>query len=335
MKTYAAYSREESIRKVSSSGGIFLVLAFRIISMEGIVYGVAMSEDCYYAEYIRVDKIDGLSRLKGSKYLQAKVNNTFLSVEKDLKEGKRVLFTGTPCQINGLKSFLQKEYEKLICIDVICHGVPSPVLWKKYVLDLEKKHGKLKTVNFRCKDNGWIDYGIKENSLYISKDKDTFMQMFLRDYSLRPSCYSCDAKRQKFSDITIADFWGIENVAPEMNDNKGCSLVLLRTKKGEGIFDNVKDDLIRKKVKYEDVIKYNKSEYTSVMRPAQRETFFIDMNRLTYKKLSNKYIKGPMWKRIGRKIKTQIKKLGGAGDRIKSIADFGMLLSFEKESKKD
>ena len=179
------------------------------------MYGVAMAEDCYSAEFISVTDEEGLRKLRGSKYLQAKVGNTYKNVKKDLLDGKGVLFTGTGCQINGLKSFLQKDYENLICIDVICHGAPSTALWKKYVQYQEQKNGgKLTYVNFRCKDESWADFGMKEairrgnriKKKYISKNTDPYMLMFLRDYCLRPSCYECVAKDVKKSDLTIADF---------------------------------------------------------------------------------------------------------------------------------
>ena len=133
MKVFACYSTNDDIRIKSSSGGVFSALALHILCENGVVYGVAMSEDCYSAEYIRVTDEAMLEKLRGSKYLQANVGNTFLLVKKDLEEGKKVLFSGTGCQVNGLKNFLQKEYDNLYCVDVICHGTPSPVLWKKFI----------------------------------------------------------------------------------------------------------------------------------------------------------------------------------------------------------
>lgn len=225
MKTYAAIYNNNEIRENSSSGGIFSALSENF----DVVYGVAMSEDCYGAEMIRVE--GDISPLRGSKYFQAKVGDAFKQVKKDLEEGRKVLFSGTGCQINGLSMFLGKEYPNLFLLDIICHGTPSPKLWREYAKYQEKKHGKLESVNFRCKDDSWIDFGMKENQLYISKDTDSFMRMFLRNYCLRPACYECHAKRYKKSDMTIADFWGIENVAPEMNDGKGTSLIITVTAK--------------------------------------------------------------------------------------------------------
>ena len=262
LKTYACYNIDKGVRLSSSSGAVFSLLAEYVLEQHGVVYGVAMSEDCYSAEFISVTCKEQLTKLRGSKYLQAKVGDSYKRVKEDLVSGTPVLFSGTGCQVNGLKSFLGKEYENLICVDVICHGAPSPALWQKYATYQEQKNGgKLKGINFRCKDDGWTDFGMKEacekssngelKKLYISKDKDAYMQMFLRDYCLRPSCYSCTAKKVKMSDLTIADFWGINAVAPDMNDGMGTSLVLIRTDKGRAIFERISSSMKLKEVSYE------------------------------------------------------------------------------------
>lgn len=192
-KVYACYSKDKDVRLSSSSGAVFSSLAEYVLNKNGIIYGVAMSEDCYSAEFIAVTDRSELIKLRGSKYLQAKVGDTFKKVKAELQAGKLVLFTGTGCQVNGLKKFLGKDYENLICMDVICHGAPSPALWREYAQYQEKKSGgKLKGINFRCKDESWTDFGMKEvlenipedsvKKFYISKDKDPYMQMFLRDY---------------------------------------------------------------------------------------------------------------------------------------------------------
>lgn len=246
VKAYACYLRDDNKRMNSSSGAVFSALSSYIFSVNGVVYGVAMADDCCSAVFISVTDEEGLKKLRGSKYLQAKIGDTYKNVKKDLLDGKTVLFTGTGCQINGLKNFLQKDYNNLICVDVICHGVPSPELWRKYVYYQEKKNkGKLEYVNFRCKDESWTNFGMKEiiqgkklKKKFISKDIDPYMLMFLRDYCLRPSCYECIAKKVKKSDITIADFWGIHRVATEMNDGKGTSLVLIRSEHGKQVFNS-------------------------------------------------------------------------------------------------
>lgn len=311
--SYAAYSKKEDIRSDSSSGGIFSLLAERILALHGVVYGVIMSDDNKSAEFLRADTIYKLERIRGSKYLQAKVGDTFKEVKKDLDEGLPVLFTGVGCQMNGLKAFLEKEYDNLYCVDVICHGVPSPVLWKKYVENLEAlNRAELVSVKFRCKDDSWSNFGMKRidsknREYYISKDKDSFMQMFLRNLCLRPSCYECFAKQEKKSDITIGDLWGAENIVPEMNDNKGISFVIIRSEKGEQFFNSIRSETISKLISYEDGVKENICEYKSVKRPKQRDTFLRDMNVMNFGALENKYLSGSFrerLKRIWRRIRS-------------------------------
>lgn len=302
VKTYAAYYNDETIRKFSSSGGVFSALAHNF----DVVYGVAMTEDCYGAKFIRVE--GDISPLRGSKYFQASMGDTFKCVRDDLIAGKRVLFSGTGCQINGLALFLRKEYSNLLLVDVICHGTPSPKLWEQYVLHQERKYGKIKSVNFRAKDISWEDFGIKENQVYISKNKDSFMRMFLRNYSLRPSCYKCHAKNYKLSDITIGDFWGIDYIDFEMNDHKGINLVIVRTEKGQKFFKEIQDKVTYKEVRYNDAIKGNLAEYASVDKPVERDMFYKDFQVMTFKKLEKKYVADvPLLLRCVRKIKRTLK----------------------------
>ena len=338
IKVFAAFNNERNLRLSSSSGAIFSSLAENVLKKKGVVYGVKMSDDCYFAEFTRVTDTDGLIPLRGSKYLQAKVGNAFKQVKKDLLLGKMVLFSGTGCQVNGLKKYLGKEYDNLLCVDVICHGVPSPALWKKYAQYQEKKNdGKLENINFRCKDDNWIDFGVKEvlnnaskkkdKKLFIPKDKDPYMQMFLRDYCLRPSCYNCVAKKVKTSDITIADFWGIENVYPKMNDGLGTSLAIVRTENGLKLFEEIKEQLNYVEVSYEDGVKCNLSEYKSVSRPIQRESFFVDMNNMDFDKLQRKYTFS-----YKRAIKDKIKailKMPTGGAKRRNMYDYGLLFLFK------
>ena len=343
-KVYACYNKDKDVRLSSSSGAVFSSLAEYVFNRNGVVYGVAMSEDCYSAEFIAISDRSGLIKLRGSKYLQAKVGDTFKKVKVELQAGKLVLFTGTGCQVNGLKKFLGKNYDNLICMDVICHGVPSPALWREYVQYQEKKFGgKLKEINFRCKDERWTDFGMKEvledipedsvKKFYISKDKDPYMQMFLRDYCLRPSCYECTAKKEKMSDLTVADFWGIKEVVPEMNDGIGISLVLIRTKKGQEIFDCISNEMNLKEVTYESGVKRNPAEYKSCARPSQRDTFFDDMHTMSFEELEEKYaapIKYSLKTRAKRKVKKIIKsmlRVIGGGQRVNN-ADYGLLFVF-------
>lgn len=347
--TYAAYSKHKKIRLESSSGAIFSLLADQVLNNSGVVYGVAMSADCKYAEYIRVcDHLD-IVKLRGSKYLQARVGRTYQQVKIDLESGIVVLFSGTGCLINGLKGFLDKEYDNLYCVDVICHGIPSPKLWRNYAQYVEAKlNAKLININFRCKDDSWADFGIKRinekyKALYISKQQDPFMIMFLRDYCLRPSCYECVAKKDKQSDLSMADFWGINLILPDMNDGNGVSLIIIRTKKGKLFFDQASDHMIIKEVSYEDGIKGNRAEHCSAKYPAERKFFFDDMNSMAFEDLKNKYavpVPVPVDQRIKKAIKLTLRKLPilkllVGGSNMLKRQDYGLFFIFVNHEKGD
>lgn len=333
-QSYGCNAISDDIRKRSSSGGVFSLLAKYIISQGGVVFGTAMTNDCKSAFLLKIQTEDEISRLSGSKYFQSEVGNSFQEAKKELEQGRMVLFTGTPCQINGLKLFLNKDYENLFCMDIICHGVPSPKLWKKYITDFEEKHkGKVTSVNFRCKDVSWNDFGMKEflhkSAVYTPKSEDPFMQMFLKNYCLRPSCYACDAKKYKLADITIGDFWGVENVLPDLSDDKGTSLVLIRTEKGAKLFKAIKGSVKYDLCEYESAVKRNSAEYKSVEKPPQREFFFADMNKMSLKKLKRKYVGYPLKK----KTKKVLAKILRGGDNCHTLknSDYGLLVQYHSE----
>ena len=305
---YAAINRNEKIRLKSSSGGIFSALAEKILEQQGVVFGSAFSEDFKQVEIVAVNHPDRLEQLYGSKYLQSQAHFSYKAVKTALHEGKVVLFSGTPCQVSGLKSYLGKEYANLYCMDIICHGVPSPALWKKYADYIESKHcGKITGINFRSKEQTWLNFGMKERigerDFFSSKSKNPYMVMFFRNYCLRPSCYHCKIRGHSSADITVGDFWGIQAVYPDMEDGKGVSAVLIRTEKGCALFNQIKDAVIYHSCQYEDVVRNNSAEVHSVQWPKERNKFFIDMNNLEFGRIEKKYMKGGIEKKIIRMVK--------------------------------
>lgn len=294
ISAYSLISLDTKKRIKSSSGGAFSVLAEKVISNGGVVYGVAMSDDCRTAKHIKAESIADLSRLRGSKYLQTEPIKIYEDVKASLERKKLVLFSGTTCQVNGLYGYLNHNYENLITVDVICHGVPSQKLWKKYIEHEEKVYdAKVTSVNFRNKKKGWQNFGIEKNysgkRIWASLRKDPYMHMFLNNYCLRPSCYNCKAKELKMSDISLGDFWGVDSFTPELNDGKGTSIVLVRTERGKKMFDSIKRDVKYREITYEYAVKYNPAEYTSAKRPNERDSFFNDMNSLNFSKLAENY----------------------------------------------
>ena len=239
--TYAAYSKSEEIRISSSSGGVFTHLAERVLSNNGVVFG-AMFDENFNVVHNYIDSADELKKLRGSKYVKSKTGNSFKKAKEFLDMGKNVYFSGTPCQIAGLKAFLKKDYDNLITQDVICHGSPDPKVWRKYIDYIQSECGvSAEDVFFRHKSTGWKDYSITidladGDRLTQKASENRYMKGFLKNIYLCDSCYNCRFKGDNyFSDITLGDFWGIENVLPGFSDDKGVSLVLIRSAKGKNI----------------------------------------------------------------------------------------------------
>ena len=234
---YACRNKDDEIRLGSSSGGVFYLLGRHALDNGGVVFG-ARFDSHFHIVHGWTETEEGLLEFMGSKYVQSKIGDSYKHAEAFLRQGRKILFTGTPCQIAGLKSYLRKEYSNLLCVDFICHGVPSPKAWIKYLHFQEERTGSaVQRVAFRSKTSGWRQFSVclcfANNAQYLQRfDGDPYMNAFLHDLSLRPSCYSCRFKTLiRQSDITLADFWGIEHVCPEMDDNKGTSLVLVNSEK--------------------------------------------------------------------------------------------------------
>lgn len=289
-KVYAVKHKDESIRAASRSGGIFTAISDQVLSEGGVVYGCVLTDD-FTAVHIRAENAEERNRMRGSKYIQSKLGDTFGNVKTDLDAEKRVLFSGTSCQVAGLKQFLGKEYEKLFCVDIVCHGVPSKKIWNAYLSWQEKKnHSKIVAVDFRNKkDFGWHDH---VETVYFENGKSAssrvFKKLFYGHAALRPSCYECPYKSVKHpGDITIADYWGIERAAVEFDDNKGVSLVLINNENGEKVFERVKDQLTWKQTRLEDSLQ--PPLVAPFPRPENREKFWSDFNDRSFGYIAEKY----------------------------------------------
>ena len=282
---YAAKNCDEKVRLQSSSGGVFTILALKTINAGGVVFGVKFNEN-WEVVHSYTTTIEGLEAFRGSKYVQSRIGDSYKQAEAFLKQGREVLFSGTPCQIAGLKRFLHKEYDNLLTVECVCHGVPSPLVWKEYLNEFKAKRtaDKIHDIKFRVKSSGWKTYSVSIECLdeqsFIRNDsilyyKHPFMKAFLADFILRPSCYSCTAKcGSSGADIALADFWGIENVLPQFDDDRGCSLVLDYTLRAE--YKKVCDIM---PAAYEDAVKYNPAIVRSVNKPLNRDFFFHRFNK--------------------------------------------------------
>ena len=288
-RTYAVKHKNEEIRKESRSGGIFTALTDKVLAGNGVVYGCALMSD-FTAEHIRAtDRIER-DRMRGSKYIQSKMGDTFSKVKEDLRQ-RTVLFSGTPCQVAGLLSFLGEHPDNLICVDIVCHGVPSELVWKAYLEYQEKSaQGKIVGVDFRNKQKfGWASH--RETLKFLDGreiDSKVYAKLFYDHAILRLSCYQCPYKQYIHpGDITIADYWGIEKAVPEFNDNQGVSLVLINNDRGAEMFSSVKEEIVWKETMLDQSLQ--PPLYSSFGKPRNREQFWKDFEERDFIEIIQKY----------------------------------------------
>lgn len=320
-KAYAMRNKNTDELMKSSSGGIFSVIANYVIDKSGIVFGAAYNENLE-VNHIGVESKEDLELLRKSKYVQSNTNNTYKKVEEELKKDRLVLYSGTPCQIFGLKKFLVNEYENLITCDLVCHGVPSPKLFKKYLEYLsEKFKARIVEYDFRGKEKmGWGAYGkcktAKEKIQFLDLNSDRYYYNFVKNNISRLSCYTClYANSNRVSDITLADYWGIDKRHPNFYSRQGNSLILVNTMKGENIIKEVSSEIEYMKTDLDLASKENKNLIEPSKKPDVREYIYKDIDNLKAKKyikknLKVKYtLKKIIKKMIPQKIKKIIKKI--------------------------
>lgn len=316
-KSYAAYNKDNDIRLKSSSGGIFALLAQQTLSKGGVVFGAAFTDDFYAVKHIAIESVDDLPRLMGSKYLQSEIGDSYVLARKYLEEGRQVLFTGTPCQIGGLNAYLNKNYDNLFTQDIICHGVPSPKVWKKYVKFRETEAAsKTRRTFSRHKKYGWKTYSVQFEfsncTEYVQVlSKDLYMRGFLAHLFLRPACHNCSFKQlHRQSDLTIADFWGIQNILPEFDDDKGTSLVIVNSDKGDRMMEQIKDNLMWAEVDTLTAVSYNSAMLNSVTAHPKREEFLNKLDSVQFDRLINEYaVTKRTFKSIVKSVLRRIKKI--------------------------
>ena len=290
---YACYF-DDDVRLSSSSGGVFTLLAKTVIENNGIVYGACYDEQMQVV-HTGIDNAQELGKLRGSKYAQSKIGDTYSKIKQNLEDGKTVLFTGTGCQVNGLKSFLGKDYPKLYTADIVCHGVPSQNMLQKYLN--YRCAGNAVELNFKDKSKGWTSPQIKidfDGSTYTKNlYLDSYSLLFSDGVTLRQSCYNCYSSALKsLSDLSLGDFWGIDEVDADMFDDKGTSLLLVKSEKGRQLLDMIKDKLVIKKASIDDALKRNPNLSVPTKLTQRRADFFNDYKSLQepdFDKLADKY----------------------------------------------
>ena len=292
-KCFVAYTKDDRYKSNSSSGGIFPIIATKILNEKGIVIGAAFDQN-NELKHFGITNIKDLHKLEGSKYLQSDLNNIFSYIKEKVSSHK-VLFVGTPCQVAGLKAYLKNDYNNLICIDLFCHGVPSPKLFKKYVNELEMDNNDvLINYKFRDKVTGWDSYSntaVFENSKKTELQlNNNYMKLFLSDVALRESCFNCNFKLEnKYSDLTLGDFWGVKSFYPEMYNKKGVSAIIINTDKGEELFKVIENELKYKNCNVEQILVGNPCLIQSVNRPIKRDSFFEKIDKENINNLTKEF----------------------------------------------
>ena len=312
-RSFAAYNRNNEIRTNSSSGGVFFTIAQRTITDKGIVFGAAFDEN-WQVIHKSCDHIDGLKELMQSKYVQSSMVSSFKEIRKWLFEKRPVLFCGTPCQVQGLLSFLKVSMKDdtwrdfLLTIDFICHGVPSRKIWRRYLAELSGQK-KVISINFRDKINGWTDYslrvGFEDGTQYIKKkSRDLYLQGFLQNLILRETCYECHFKGlDRPSDLTIADFWGAPKLFPDIFDDRGTSVIMAHNEKALRLIESLGSDLELHEIDYNTISEINTALLKSAAKNPKRISFFQEVDNNGIIGLLKKYTKKSFISKVNYKVK--------------------------------
>lgn len=316
-EAYWAQVQDESLLNQSSSGGVFGVLARNVLSKGGVVYGAALSSDCKSVGHVRVSEPSELTAVLTSKYVQSVVaKDVYRSVRDEVRRGVPVLYSGTPCQVAGMKEYLGSLSERECCIlvDVMCHGVPSPILWSRWVEYLDRSQS-IEGVNFRNKDTGWASFSVAYHYgeegdegtkvCRVSHVDDWYMKAFLHNASLRESCFQCPAKSSSSSDITLGDYWGFNSNGLPIDVDRGISAVIVRTPKGASAFAEIDHLLVDGKAEIEDISANNPALEKSVAPYAMRDEFMDDVSAgVPMRELVQRWTFVPSFKdRVRRKLR--------------------------------
>ena len=308
----AAKSKGQEIRRESSSGGMFSLIADYVLAQDGVVFGAKFDEN-WQVVMDYTEKKEGLKKFRGSKYVKCYIGDSYAQVKHFLSVGRKVLYTGFSCQIAGLRKYLRHDYNNLLLVDYLCHGAPSPLLWKKYLEEISCHNiSSLTNISFRNKKRGWKKFSMSiEKGDEILTDsifsENVYMKAFLADISLRPSCYHCVARNgHSGSDITIGDHWAIRDIDSSFDDDEGVSLVLVNTLRGAKIFDKL--DVICEPTDFESSKKWNGAFYERTEEHLHRKRFF---RKLTYRtdisSLIEEELKITLWDHMKKRLLKVIK----------------------------
>lgn len=314
IKAYATKNKDKEQRDNSTSGGMFKILSKYVLEKKGVVFGVKLNKDLV-AVHDYGETEEECKKFSFSKYVRSDLNGSYEKIKEFLNNDRYVLFTGTPCQVQGLRNFLGKDNDKLILCEIICHANPSPKVLKTYLKAQEKiENKKIKNIYFRSKNKEMDNMAYIEFEDGTKKKIEEYITAFSGNQLInRPSCYNCKfVNENRKADFTIGDLWGIEKILPEFNDNKGISLLTVNSKKAESIFKEIENMLEYKEVDLYQAFEYN--HHTNLPKNKNRDYFFEKLAEGTINQNNiidyiKKYTKTPLYKKILRKAKRIFKKI--------------------------
>lgn len=312
---YIAQNKDEGIRAESTSGGVFSAIAEYVINQGGVVFGAAYGDD-FIVRHTYVEDVDGLHKFRNSKYVQSNTEGTYQEVQNFLLSGRMVCYSGTPCQIEGLRFFLRKEYSNLLTVDIVCHAVPSPLIWNRYVEMQKGKYGsQISDILFRDKH-----YGYKYSTMTLKNnhgekiyafgiDTDPMLRAFFSNICDRPSCYSCRfKKRYRMADFTIWDCYPVYKFDKSMDDDKGTSRVLIHSDKGRAVFNSISNRLNYYHVDPDSLTENVREMFYSIPQNEKRDDFFRDAIKLSGSDLFEMYFPETARVKVERSIRLLLVK---------------------------
>lgn len=314
VNVYALIHQDEEIRSHSSSGGAFSAIAEYVLEQGGVVFGAAFDEN-FDVRHICVDDPADMHKLRGSKYVQSRIGDTYQQAKEKLQQGRLVFFTGTACQTSGLLGYLGRDYDNLITQDLICHGVPSPLAWRKYIeLYQQRAKSNVEHIFFRDKKYGWHNWHVhfrfrNGDDYWQDQQGDMMVSAFLTGSCSRKSCYDCPFKQKyRLADFTLADYWGIEKIAPELDDDKGISSVYANSPKARKILDAISDRVFLREMDLETAVAHNLAMVESEQLKRDRDGFLRDLRRRPFDMVYGKYVEEAD---LARKIKWTARRILG------------------------
>lgn len=312
---YLLQHKDDEICRQSTAGGAFTGIASYVIEHGGIVFGVEMTEN-YKVRHTSVETIEELEKFRNSKYVQSRIGHAYQQARRELQTGRMVCFSGTPCQVEGLRHYLGKDYENLVLVDVVCRAVPSPGVWNEYVKYETSKRGEFSSIRFRDKTLGYqystMELKGKDGKIYRAGiESQPWLRMFFSGMIIRPSCTECKFRsRYRNSDFTIWDCFPSYKFDKKLDESRGTTRVLVHSAKGKKILEEIKEDYIAEKSNVTEAVNGVKEMVSSPKRNDKTKQFYIDFNTKDFAMVLNDYFKNTVSVELKYLTRTFLNKIG-------------------------